>query len=703
MAAGGGRARGYRWCCRRRGTAGGADDIRQVHREATATLGRALDIDPAAQQFDELAADRQAQAGAAVLACAAAIDLLEGVEDGSDLVGRDADAAVDDVETQPPVLGAQHEPHRPLIGELDGVRQQVGQDLGQQATVTADDRRRCGFDLDGESDRLLCRERLEQAAQVKEDLGDREVLDQHLDLAGLDLRQVEDVVDQRQELVAALVDDARRLDFIVIEVTGRILGQMPGQDQNAVQRCAQFMRHVGQELRFVTVGLREFARPCLGLATAEFELSSLRFQTAVLLCQFLLLHPQFLLGAAQGQVLCLEFVGLGTHFVAQRQHGAVLVGKFGFLLAQDLGLPATFIEQREIALGGFDVRQLQSERPHQGCEKSVLVGRQPARRRQFDDRQRLVLMRDRVEHEFLGRELGQPGGDQHQTAAHRCQDDRLAIAGALTDQRFAGREAVLRLAAPNQSLGAGTPVVAVGVAQKERRDGNIELLPQMSEEDVGHVGQSFPLADGGSQRGDVFVNPAVACDRLGHLAKTFRGLGHVADFVLAVEAGNRRFLASGQAYQCSLHGQYRLKQPPTANDCHRGCGAGNQQAAAEHQPLQRIQTGQRFVTADLGDHAPARLVAEGAGKRLQLPVGDERRLAAIIDELIAAIVAGEHTVDGLGVQLPLEDRRFLVEKSVGQHPAAAADDKGFTALAESGLEVHVPVERSEGDLHHQCP
>jgi hypothetical protein len=28
--------------------------------------------------------------------------------------------------------------------------------------------------------------------------------------------------------------------------------------------------------------------------------------------------------------------------------------------------------------------------------------------------------------------------------------------------------------------------------------------------------------------------------------------------------------------------------------------------------------------------------------------------------------------------------------------------KGFAALAESGLEVHVPVERFEGDLHGQC-
>jgi hypothetical protein len=135
--------------------------------------------------------------------------------------------------------------------------------------------------------------------------------------------------------------------------------------------------------------------------------------------------------------------------------------------AEGLGLPATFIEQREIAFGGLDVCQVQPERADQGGQKSVLVGRQPACRCQFDDRQRLVLMGDRVEHEFLGRKLGQPVAISIRPPGTGDRITGWPSRAHWPTSDFAGREAVLRLAAPRQSLRAGTLVVAVGVAQKE--------------------------------------------------------------------------------------------------------------------------------------------------------------------------------------------------------------------------------------------
>ena len=54
--------------------------------------------DLAAQQRGQFAADRQPQAGAAVLARGSRIGLLEGLEDQPLLVGRDADAGVLDRE-----------------------------------------------------------------------------------------------------------------------------------------------------------------------------------------------------------------------------------------------------------------------------------------------------------------------------------------------------------------------------------------------------------------------------------------------------------------------------------------------------------------------------------------------------------------------------------------------------------------------------
>ena len=72
--------------------------LRQVERERAALPGRAGQADLAAQQPRDLAADRQAQAGAAVLAAGAAVGLLEGLEDDLLLVRRDADAGVGDGE-----------------------------------------------------------------------------------------------------------------------------------------------------------------------------------------------------------------------------------------------------------------------------------------------------------------------------------------------------------------------------------------------------------------------------------------------------------------------------------------------------------------------------------------------------------------------------------------------------------------------------
>ena len=71
---------------------------RQVERERAAPARRAAQLDLAAEQVGKLAADRQAEAGAAVLAAGAGIGLLEGLEDDLLLLGRDADAGVRDLE-----------------------------------------------------------------------------------------------------------------------------------------------------------------------------------------------------------------------------------------------------------------------------------------------------------------------------------------------------------------------------------------------------------------------------------------------------------------------------------------------------------------------------------------------------------------------------------------------------------------------------
>ena len=127
-------------------------DLRQVEREGAALARRARPGGSRRRsRRDELAADRQAQAGAAVLAAGAAVGLLERLEDDLLLVGRDADAGVASPRTRArrgarlsvvvvraPARRAPAaivERHLALVRELERVRQQVLEDLLQALGV----------------------------------------------------------------------------------------------------------------------------------------------------------------------------------------------------------------------------------------------------------------------------------------------------------------------------------------------------------------------------------------------------------------------------------------------------------------------------------------------------------------------------------------------------------------------------------------
>ena len=142
---------------------GGADIFqRQVEREGAAHVRRAAQMDFAAEQVRQLAADREAQAGAAVFAAGAGVGLLEGLEDDLLLLGRDADAGVGDLERHhrrrlvehwmlraPAALrGRDAEPHAALRGELERVRQQVLQHLLQALGVGGDAAAEIGIEVD---------------------------------------------------------------------------------------------------------------------------------------------------------------------------------------------------------------------------------------------------------------------------------------------------------------------------------------------------------------------------------------------------------------------------------------------------------------------------------------------------------------------------------------------------------------------------
>ena len=139
-------------CVRARSTLNG-----QVQRERAALARRALEADLAAEQARELAADREAETGAAVLAAGAAVGLLERLEDELLLLRARCRCRCPRPRTRRPAspLRARGDRrparrrqldlhrHATLLGELERVREQVLQDL-LQALRIGDERARAG-------------------------------------------------------------------------------------------------------------------------------------------------------------------------------------------------------------------------------------------------------------------------------------------------------------------------------------------------------------------------------------------------------------------------------------------------------------------------------------------------------------------------------------------------------------------------------
>ena len=197
--------------------------------------------------------------------------------------------------------------HRTGIGELARVREQVLQHLLQPLFVR-DNRRWDGraVDLDSELETLLLGDRPEGAIDVIAHVGERDVLDVDVHAPGLDLGEIEDVVDQRQQVAACAVDRPRELDLLAAEVAGRVLAEKLRQDQQRVQRRAQLVRHVREEFRLVLRRERELLGLLLERRARLLDLLVLDLDPPVLLCEQLSFLLELLVRLLQLLLLLLQ-------------------------------------------------------------------------------------------------------------------------------------------------------------------------------------------------------------------------------------------------------------------------------------------------------------------------------------------------------------------------------------------------------------
>ena len=221
----------------------------------------ALAVDPSAlggelatHELRQPAADGKAKARPAVPPRDGRIRLAERLEEPLHAVGADADAGVADLDLEPPTVGTAPCPpqgragERQLgfaaLGELHRVGEEVDEDLAQPALV-ADDRARQRCIRRIQELDPLCRRRGGEHVDGAFDAGGKgERLVLQLDLARLDLREVEDVVDDRQECITGRPDD---LGVVALLLVQGCVQQQPAHPDDRVHRRADLMAHGGQE------------------------------------------------------------------------------------------------------------------------------------------------------------------------------------------------------------------------------------------------------------------------------------------------------------------------------------------------------------------------------------------------------------------------------------------------------------------------
>ncbi len=217
---------------------------RQPQQKARARTRARQEVERAAHALREFAADREAEPGALLAVPARALDLGEGLEQPGAGLFRDADAGIADRDLHHAVGEPSGESDLALFGELDRVRHQVVQHLAKPHAVAHDAARELGRDFRPERKALLARGLAEEERRLAQNGREIERLVDEGELAGLDLGQVEDVVDDAEKQFARRLDHVEHRGLVGIEVG---LGQRRRHPEDAVHRRADLVAHDREE------------------------------------------------------------------------------------------------------------------------------------------------------------------------------------------------------------------------------------------------------------------------------------------------------------------------------------------------------------------------------------------------------------------------------------------------------------------------
>ena len=216
-------------------------------------------------EIDDPLRQREAEPGALRARPRRATAPLERLEDAVLLLLGDADARVPHADLRPVAGPPGLDRHRPSVGrELHRIGEQVQDHLLELAFIGLR-HAEARLDVARERDRVaggaLANHRDAVLDQVRQE--DRFEVDLHL--ARLDLRQIENLVDQLEQMAPRVADVTDVLVLSLVELAEHPIEQDIREADDRVQRRPQLVRHAGEELRLVPAGH-------LHLACLVFEL-----------------------------------------------------------------------------------------------------------------------------------------------------------------------------------------------------------------------------------------------------------------------------------------------------------------------------------------------------------------------------------------------------------------------------------------------
>ena len=226
---------------------------RQLEPEA-GTLARALlEAQSPAHQLDQPPRDRKPESGTAEAARGGGIALGKGLEQLGGLFFTDSDAGVIDLEAHAPRRQClDQQTDTPLLGELEGIGEQIEQHLTQTHRIAHDLLGQLGGAAVIEDDARAVHLRQQQVDHAIDGRVQFEGASFDAELAGLDLGEVEDIIHQPHQHFAAV---AQAAGIAVRTALQRFGQQQLAHADHAIERGANLVAHGGQKLGLGATGL----------------------------------------------------------------------------------------------------------------------------------------------------------------------------------------------------------------------------------------------------------------------------------------------------------------------------------------------------------------------------------------------------------------------------------------------------------------